>query len=127
MIDNKSFPCTKCGICCNSVGIWVMKARVILNTTTESGTALKTLREAASFPFEFDKTNGRCSQLSRNGNCKVYDTRPLICNIEKTWEKYYSETIAKGEYFKRTADVCNNLMDEGKIHVKFRVNSSEIS
>jgi len=56
------FQCERCGCCCRQIG-FVVEAYQI------------------DFPYEV-REDGSCGMLSEENLCKVYDNRPLICNVK---------------------------------------------
>ena len=108
------FPCTGCGMCCKQAGRAVETAKKLL----KDGVDNEYVREVAAFPFAYD-ANGRCDMLDEDNKCMVYDDRPGICSIEKTWEKYHSAIIPKRAYFESTIQICNQLMKDGGVSENF--------
>jgi Fe-S-cluster containining protein len=102
-----SFPCTGCGVCCQHAGTAVTIARKLL----QSGNRDAYVQEIADFPYEFSST-GRCSQLGEGNQCAVYEDRPLVCSVDRVWEKYQSGGMSKSEYYQSTAMLCNSMMVE---------------
>jgi Fe-S-cluster containining protein len=111
-----NFPCTACGLCCQRAGNAVRHARTLISMGETNPYA----KEIAAFPYPFDET-GRCSQLTADNKCAVYDKRPLICDIEKVWEKYHKPTgaISLDNYFLSAAVVCNTMMKEEGVNENF--------
>ncbi|GAG69463.1 unnamed protein product [marine sediment metagenome] len=66
------FHCTGCGLCCNNIA-------KIKRTVHPLVWMQKLVNE---FPYGTDE-NGACMMLV-DGQCSVYDDRPLLCNIERT-------------------------------------------
>jgi Fe-S-cluster containining protein len=62
------------------------------------------------FPYKHDDA-GWCEMLDENLKCKVYENRPTLCSIEKTWKLKFSH-VPKGEYFKSCETACKALMRE---------------
>lgn len=113
-----SFPCTGCGMCCNKAGVWVKQAKkLVASGDTAYGGAVK---EVAEFPHACSP-EGRCSKLDENNQCSIYDTRPLICSIERTWEKYHKDEMTLEEYYRRAATNCNIMITEAGMDKKFLV------
>lgn len=98
------FPCSGCGICCRHVGEMVKVARQVQG----QGISKPYVDEVAAFPYEFDKS-GRCSQLSEDNRCLVYEGRPDVCNIETMWRKY-SRDVPRAVHFFKSAQLCNSLI-----------------
>jgi len=88
------FPCTKCGCCCKR---------------GQDGLDLL-LKNGIKFPYKM-KANGECEMLENN-KCKVYETRPDICNIDSMAR---ITKIPKKHFYKQNAIACNKMMDEDNI------------
>jgi hypothetical protein len=61
-----------------------------------------------------------CESLDKNGKCKVYDERPVIC---RKYEHESCTTHSKGEYFKEKFNTVAQLkayLDKKKIDYKFK-------
>jgi len=67
---DKTFICNRCGLCCRNIHL---------------------SKELANF----HNGNGICFYLDQETDlCTIYENRPTICNVEKSYEKYaayYSE------------------------------------
>jgi|10_taG_2_1085330.scaffolds.fasta_scaffold02032_2 hypothetical protein len=46
---------------------------------------------------------GRCPELGEDNLCKIYETRPDICRVEKVWMKY---GLSWEEYEKMALEAC---------------------
>lgn len=95
------FPCTGCGCCCKKINVAVDT----FNMLTEFD---KSLKEEFKFPYYWDET-GRCDMLDENNHCKVYETRPTICNVDNIMDIL---KIPKKEFYDLNITACNTLMDE---------------
>lgn len=102
------YTCEICGKCCSKVGLMVISAIATLDEADKTGEETHPiLDEIASFPYDINE-DGSCSQL--NGDiCKVYQTRPLICNTDKMWEKYWSKVMDRETWYKQTKLSCDKL------------------
>lgn len=69
------------------------------------------------FPYNWDE-NGVCENLTEDNKCKVYENRPLICNVEKFAE--YNK-LEKTEFYKVNIRACNYMMDIDGIDQSFRI------
>lgn len=97
------FKCTSCGACCSHID------RAIFN----SGLAKPYKEMVASFPYKWDKT-GKCEMLDKDNKCSVYNNRPLICNLQAQWEKYFYKDMSLAEYYRMQNNACNDLIiDDG--------------
>ncbi len=97
-----AFFCSKCGICCQSVGIIVEKAK-------QNGSNDPIMQEVAEFPHEYDQS-GRCSKLSLDNECTVYQSRPDMCNVEIFHKKHFSH-ISQSDFFNLNEKECVNLQN----------------
>lgn len=111
-----SFPCTGCGLCCRAAGVTVMVSR----SEVASGNLDPLIVETAAFPYEFD-ADGKCENLLDDNSCAVYETRPDICNVARTYEKHYASNQTRQEVYEETAQVCNEMMDYHNIDQRLRV------
>lgn len=69
------------------------------------------------FPYQWDES-GRCEKLGEDNRCTVYNDRPFICGIDNLL-KYSGMT--KEEYYRKTIDRCNQLIDHFEINPKFKI------
>lgn len=44
-----------------------------------------------------------------DGICKHFDSVNNLCNIDKTFKKYFSKNMTKDEYYKLNYQYCNKL------------------
>lgn len=102
-----SYPCTGCGCCCKHVD------QGVKNWELEGLPATNPLH----FPFTWDDT-GRCEKLGEDNRCTIYETRPLICNIEKVAD-YLG--VDKKKFFERNIKACNMMMDQDGVPEEFRI------
>lgn len=103
-----SFPCTGCGACCHRINIAVANIPLLPN------------EERFKFPYSWD-ASGKCEMLDENNRCKVYDHRPLICNIDKMIEEL---DLDKELAYKDTIKICNQFMDEDGIPKSFMIKTT---
>lgn len=88
------FPCTSCGACCSSI-------------------------EGIEFLKEFN-IKGRCSMLIEN-KCTIYESRPLLCRIDESYEQIFSTLMTKEEFYLQNATACNALQEKLGIDTRYRV------
>lgn len=92
------FPCTSCGLCCQNI------------------TGIDELKE-------YDLGNGICKYFNGISNqCKIYTTRPRICQIETMFEVKYNKYYTKKEFYTVNAKACNSLQISYGINEDFKVN-----
>ena len=91
---NKKFKCVQCGICCRNIHL---------------------VEELKSF----DLGNGVCKYLDTETNlCRIYEERPEICNIEKSFDNYYKNFMSEDEYLELNYKGCQLLWEQKKIKKK---------
>lgn len=88
---DKKFNCIQCGLCCKNIDY------------------IKELKE-------FDLGNGTCKYLDlRTNKCKIYNKRPDICNIEKSYDSHYYKIYTEEEYLKLNYKGCQLLWKTKRI------------
>ncbi|MGL6098979.1 MAG: YkgJ family cysteine cluster protein [Fusobacteriaceae bacterium] len=79
------FFCDKCGICCKNL-------------------------QANSIYINLHNGNGVCKYLDLKTNlCKIYEKRPLLCNLKESYEKYFSNVYSEEYFFELNLDACKKL------------------
>ena len=87
----EKFKCIQCGLCCKNIDY------------------IKELKE-------FDLGNGTCKYLDlRTNKCKIYNQRPDICNIEKSYDNHYYKIYTEEEYLKLNYEGCQLLWKTKRI------------
>jgi|TARA_R100000781_G_C4056942_1_gene119688 Fe-S-cluster containining protein len=93
------FLCSGCGACCNHVG---------------------TLQK--ELPVD---ENGRCLNLDENNQCKIYDTRPDVCRVNKMFEKnkgvVEGRVLTRLQYYMLNTLTCHRLIDMDGLDEKFKI------
>lgn len=98
-----AFKCTSCGACCALVGLAVNSARERVLRGDQSPLTL----EVARFPFKIEGL--RCENLNPDNSCRIYDTRPDICRVDRMFDLHYSKQMSKKEYYGATEQQCRTL------------------
>ena len=98
------FNCNGCGACCKLAGLAVEYVR-----SKDSSTLTKKELELYNFPYNYD-TTGRCEMLSEDNKCMVYETRPDICSVIKTYNNHHLEEYSMEEYFSMGEESCISLV-----------------
>lgn len=84
------FPCDLCGLCCQNIG------------------HIQELKN-------FDLGNGVCMHLDlKSKECKIYNDRPLICQVDAMYQLFYSTIMTKDRFYKLNQKVCNSLKKQNK-------------
>lgn len=88
MINQLSFPCDKCGLCCQRVNQSVMTEYL-------------------------DKGDGSCRYYDEiNHLCLIYENRPDVCNIQKMYQYHFTNIITWHDFIELNHKVCLQLKDE---------------
>lgn len=61
---------------------------------------------------ELDDGTGKCRYLVGN-KCSIYEKRPVLCNIDKSYELYFSDAMTLEEYYKLNYEACEILKKGG--------------
>jgi Fe-S-cluster containining protein len=96
IIKLEGFPCSKCGACCRRVGGY------------------------NGFP-EPVNPDGSCSHLQKDNSCGIYETRPMVCRVEESFETL-NLGITKEEYYRKNSIECNKMMDQDGVGEKIDMN-----
>lgn len=83
--DSK-FECDKCGLCC----------RCLRHNATVKGTRLE----------KMDRGDGVCKHLTADNLCDIYDHRPDICNVDKTYDMEFADKMSREEYHTMQRNAC---------------------
>ena len=79
------YRCDKCGKCCRNLN---------LNDLYD----------------HLNRGDGVCRYLDEETNlCKIYNNRPLICNIDKAYNEYFKDYYSKEQYYKINKEICMSL------------------
>lgn len=97
-----SFPCTGCGACCRRVS----NLKDIIDIAPE-----------LAFPYSWDES-GKCEMLGDDNKCKVYENRPLICNVDKFIEVF---GVSKKKFYKQNIKACHIMMKEDGIFNEYQI------
>ena len=77
------FHCDMCGACCRNIG--------------------------ASTIYSFlDRGDGVCKYLREN-KCSIYSNRPLLCNVDKSYDAIWKNQMSLDEYYKLNYAACEEL------------------
>lgn len=103
MSDVKPYPCTNCGLCCNS------------RNYPPGGVELL---HSAGFPHQFDSKTGFCEKYDQEKKgCSIYADRPLACRVLETKPPSYSTDRWYGE----NARLCNQMIRKAGLPDPFLV------
>jgi uncharacterized protein len=92
-----AFPCSRCGACCRSVRLSELKAPL-------------------------DRGDGVCRHLDEIQNtCTIYESRPDICNIQRSYEKHYIPSVSWPDFVALNQLACEELLNQ--VLVGSKINS----
>ena len=85
MIGEIMFNCKKCGQCCSNL-------------------------DKSPLYSDLDRGDGVCIHYDENTHlCKIYEERPLKCNVDKMYEAVFNKIMTKEEYYKQNYVACKSL------------------
>ncbi len=103
------FNCKQCGLCCSRIGIGIENAKQAVKDGHED----KIITDLANFPYKYNDT-GRCENLGEDNLCKIYETRPDICRMNKTYENYFRDQMTQSEYYEWNESMCDEAIEKNK-------------
>jgi hypothetical protein len=77
------YNCEQCGCCCRNL-------------------------DKSEIYASLDRGDGVCIYLKGN-DCSVYENRPLLCQIDESYEKFFSHLITREDYYRMNKQACVNL------------------
>lgn len=87
------FICNKCGLCCMKVN-------------------------NSSIYAELDRGDGICKYLDEKTKlCKIYNNRPILCNIDKMYEQFFYKKLSKEDYYKLNYEACKKIKKLSKTYL----------
>jgi Fe-S-cluster containining protein len=102
------FQCSGCGECCKRIG----------NLSKE-------YKKRLDFPYDH-KTDGSCEKLGEDNKCMVYDSRPSICSVEKTFDKYHKPKGRKRvDVYMEENKLCNQMIKQSRLDEKYLIDLQE--
>lgn len=57
---------------------------------------------------ELDNGTGKCRYLEGN-LCSIYETRPLLCRIDESYDAFFKGKMTKEEYYRLNYEACEKL------------------
>ena len=86
-MNQMNFPCNACGACCRHVN------------------GIATL----------DRGDGVCTYFDEKTNlCTTYESRPLVCNVDKMYDNRYKDTLTPKAYYLVQARSCVDLLPQNQ-------------
>lgn len=82
------FKCDKCGLCCSNIG-------------------------NSKIYKDLDRGDGVCKYL-RDNLCSIYETRPLLCRVDESYEQFFSEEISREDFYELNYKACKALKERYK-------------
>lgn len=79
------FECDKCGLCCSHIG-------------------------GIDLYKDLDRGDGVCMYLKGN-LCSIYESRPLLCRVDESWEKIFYAQMSKEDYYELNYKGCMALKE----------------
>lgn len=82
------YPCEHCGTCCRNL-------------------------KKSDIYADLDRGDGICRYLVGN-DCSIYESRPLLCRIDESYDMFFSENMSKETYYELNKKACKMLKDKEK-------------
>lgn len=60
---------------------------------------------------DLDRGDGVCKFLSEN-LCSIYENRPLLCRIDESFEKFFSDKMSREEFYTLNYQGCKALKEK---------------
>lgn len=85
--NGDTFRCDKCGKCCQNLHLNSLYA-------------------------DLDRGDGVCIYYDEEHKlCKIYEHRPLICNVDEMYRTYFYQFIDKKMYYEQNYAICKKLKE----------------
>ena len=74
-----------------------------------------------------DRGDGGCIHLDDNNGCSIYETRPMICRVDESYEavKGIKESMSFKEWVVLNTKSCHDLIDKEGLDPKYKVGLDE--
>jgi len=74
-----------------------------------------------------DRGDGACIHLDDNNGCSIYDTRPMICRVDESYEavKEIKDNMSFKEWIVLNTKSCHDLIDKKGLDPKYKVDLDE--
>ena len=71
-----------------------------------------------------DRGDGACIHLNKDMLCSIYETRPDICRVDKTWDsiKDQNPDMSQNDWNILNTKECHKLIDLNKISPEYKIN-----
>ena len=74
-----------------------------------------------------DRGDGGCINLDDDMSCKIYETRPLLCQVDGMFErmKKYKPELDQKKWNILNTKICHDIIDEAGIDPKYKIDLDE--
>lgn len=52
-----------------------------------------------------------CMHLTEDNLCSIYEQRPVVCNVDKTYKTYFARVMSKEEFEQMNRQICATLQE----------------
>lgn len=85
IVQEMGFKCDRCGLCCRNL-------------------------KEAPIKTKLDRGDGICRHFDEKSHmCKIYNTRPVICNVDRFYKIFLKNRISKECYYELNYAACRKL------------------
>lgn len=72
------------------------------------------------------REDGACIHLAEDNSCKIYESRPDICNVKKMYESRKEKLkCTEKEYYKISNLACNTMIEEYGLDDRYLIDVSK--
>jgi len=70
-----------------------------------------------------DRGDGACIYLGQDNLCTIYETRPMLCNVEEMFNvrKEQEPSLTLKEHYIRNNMVCNQWIEEDGMDESYKI------
>ena len=70
-----------------------------------------------------DRGDGACIYLGQDNLCTIYETRPMLCNVEEMFSVYKEKepSLTLKEHYVRNNKLCNQWIDEDGMDESYKI------
>ena len=61
---------------------------------------------------EYALEDGSCKYLDKDNLCRIYDHRPLVCNVAEAYKLFFRYRMSEDEYYDLQSKACAWLKNE---------------
>lgn len=84
-MEEEKFKCDHCGLCCKNL-------------------------HRSTIYASLDRGDGTCRYFDVTESiCSIYENRPIVCNIDAMYARYFADQMSKDKYYELNYSGCDEL------------------